>query len=181
MSSAWVAAFVTLSVAVATSIILQVGALRRLMPLLEEADRRAKVKTAFRPRGLSPGDRLPRFELPSRNGGTLRSSDVDGPVVFLFVDDRCEPCHVLAAELSMVADLKLQSEFVVIFRDGSNTAEWERLSAKLFQDDGSVARAFDSNVIPHAFAIGRSQKVVANVVPTSFEHFRQLDQLAQRG
>jgi hypothetical protein len=104
-----------------------------------------------------------------------------GPAIFLFVDDRCEPCHVLAAELSTLVEIDLRSEIIVILRDGSNTEAWDSLRVILCKDDGSVADAFDSNVIPHAFAVSRAHVVVANIVPNSFEHLRQLDQLAQRG
>lgn len=180
MSGAWIAAFLALSILVTASVLLQLGALRRLTPLLEEADRRARANAAFSPRGLSLGDELPRIELALGNGGSMQLSELEVPAIVLFVDDRCEPCHVLAAELEL-DNPGIESDVVVVLRSEAQISRWRGLAGTTCLDDGRVARAFDSNVIPHAFAIDRRKTIAANVVPTSLEHLRHVDRLARRG
>src|SRR5262245_38789840 len=51
--------------------------------------------------GLKPGKRAPEFTLPSVSGGEVSLVDFAGkPLLLVFVQAGCGPCHAIAPELN---------------------------------------------------------------------------------
>lgn len=87
-------AVVGLWVTVLVTLLLVLGLARRILPILEQAekglrDRNAPVGAGT---GLAPGPVVPDFELARSDGSAVRLSQlVDTPGVFVFVDAHCDP------------------------------------------------------------------------------------------
>jgi hypothetical protein len=145
MSGPWVAAFLALAGLSLFTLAVVVGVLRRVLPVLEAAADRQAAPAADGPR---PGAPLP---------ATVTAAELtrDGPAVLLLVDEGCEPCRELLAELR--ADgVRLDSArlYLVVGDD----ADLGALPAgpglvPLRQRAGAISGALGVDVVPSAAAV----------------------------
>jgi AhpC/TSA family len=176
MSGVWMVAFFGLSCLVLVEAALVLGLLRRTAPILERSE--AVLRSAPGSGGLLPGSQVPSFELDSVDDGKLTAMDLSGrPYVLLFVSSGCAPCRRLAEELRASRDGPTPGvEVVVVFNgagSGTEAEDWPGVTLA-YQSDGEVARAFGTTATPHAFAISRSETVVATGHPNTLERLREL-------
>ncbi|PZR63933.1 MAG: hypothetical protein DLM71_03565 [Chloroflexi bacterium] len=107
--------------------------------------------------GLAVGSEIPRPFVASLPPGSDIEAWLEGPSLIVFAAANCQPCRELMASISDT-DLHLFGNRVAIIErpgpDGSPLTDSVRCEADYVTDpDGGLAKAFETNVTPHSFAI----------------------------
>lgn len=108
--------------------------------------------------GLKPGTPAPPFTLPRVGGGEVSLADFAGrPVLVVFVQAGCGPCHAIAPELNALAR-KGELQVVVVNNAEPDIArEWaEDVKAEfpvLVQEKWRVSKSFEVYATPFAFLV----------------------------
>lgn len=178
MSWPWIVIVGTLWIVVLVLGVLVLGILRRIAPLLIQAENLVK-QGADSPGsdGLPIGAQVPEFELVDAEGGFVRTGQsLPLPAVFLFVQQGCEPCQELVAALSERAESFAGTRLYIIAVGDPD--EYGALRARGFsifgQSEGQASRAFDNDEFPNAFAVDRDSKVVAKMTMDSVTDLQRL-------
>jgi peroxiredoxin len=107
--------------------------------------------------GLKPGKAAPEFTLPRVGGGEVSLRDFAGrPVLLVFVQAGCGPCHAIAPELNRLVRRGVQ---VVVVNSAEPEAarEWaEDVGAEfpvLVQERWKVSKSYEVYATPFAFLI----------------------------
>jgi hypothetical protein len=185
MSGPWIAAWLALSTLVVITTFLVLGLLRRVSPLLEQAE------SALRSAGSGPGPlqglpigtELPQFEARDVRGSVITDADLAGtPAVVLFIDPGCGPCERLMAELrSGWAGEQGARLWVVTGNGHERELDLSGKATVLLQSDERVSRAFQTSITPHAFAIGIDGTIVNRDIPDSTDALVKLARQAREG
>lgn len=154
MSTAWIAAFVALSIAVVLLAFVVIGTLRRVLHALELVEEHLR-RGALNIGGLAPGSAVPEFHAWSEEGHQFTSQDLgDQTVVLLFLSSACPPCRSIAAQLRSRRD-DVAAELVYVLGDPEERVELDvpQHARVVYQDAGAVSAAFQISGTPHAFVI----------------------------
>lgn len=185
MSGAWIVAYMILLTVVVLMGILLVGTLRRISPLLEQAEAKLRLMPSeLAPAGLPPGTAVPHFESQGLDGSAFGASDLRGtPSVVLFVDADCEPCRGLVAELKRYGVDDVDTRVVAVVDNPSDGASLRAIPGVtvIRQAEREVARVFQSSVTPQAFVVDATGVVVESGNPNSLEDLRELVRRHERG
>lgn len=178
MSGPWIVAVVTLWVVVVLLAVLVLGLLRRIAPVLEQAERAAHVGRAMDAGfGAPDGTAIPPFAVVDASGRSVPFDDV-GPAdrVVLFVDADCAACGAVTAGLAAdpaTATLPL----VAVTGRGTPPSHYDALAAAgvpvVGQPDGAASAAFAQRAFPLAFAVAGGA-VVRSTVPGSVADLERL-------
>jgi methylamine dehydrogenase accessory protein MauD len=108
--------------------------------------------------GLKPGKSAPEFTLPSVAGGDVSLRDFAGrPVLLVFVQVGCGPCHAIAPELNRLARQGDVQVVVVNNGDPEAVREWAvDVGAEfpvLVQERWKVSRSYEVYATPFAYLI----------------------------
>jgi hypothetical protein len=182
MSWPWIVAFGALCVLVLALAVLVLGLLRRIAPLLIEAENIVRQQSDLPDEdGIPVGSEVPAFELVDADGETVHlGGSLPLPGVFLFVQSGCEPCHKLTAELSAHAASFVGTHVYIVL--GRNSDEYDALRSEGFsvfeQPQGQASAAFRQKEWPNAFAVGRDFRVVSKMFSDSVADLKRLVQEA---
>lgn len=185
MTTPWIVAFVALWALVVLLGLLVLGALRRLVPLIERSEE--LVSSAARSLtigGLAPGGSVPSFTAEDIHGATFADTDFEeAPTIILFLEPACKACELLVRDLQEGQVPDLGARLVVV---SSDRAEAERLARSsevmvIVDGDRSVARAFQSAVSPQTFVVDEHRMVLASGTPNEWDELRRLVMAAKGG
>ena len=176
MTGPWIAAFMVLWLLVLALAFLQLGLLRRILPVLEAAERHGHGGR-FGLGGLAPGTPLPDFEVETEAGDPVHTRDLrDRQAVWLLASPGCAPCEVLAAELREAGGAALGVPLVAV-SDASDSGQTLGLPPEvttLYQRAGVAGEAFRTDATPHALAVDAQGVVVATSTPNTLADLRAL-------
>jgi hypothetical protein len=174
MTTPWIIAFACLCVLVLLLGFSVIGVMRRMVGVLERAER--LLSQEFE--GAPPLTRVPPFELVDESGETASSTDlIRESTIVLFMEAGCKSCRTLAQELLRpeIGQLPL---LVIAGEAGLGDDFGLAADIQVFrQYGGSVAKLFKSIVTPHAFVVDGAGVVLDRVVPGSVA---DLEQMAKR-
>jgi AhpC/TSA family len=157
VSAPWVTAFITLSGVVVVLGLIVLGTLRRLAPVIEQAEETLGRATATAaPGGLETGAAVPPFVADTVQGRTFTERNLhDAMTVVLFIGTDCTACDRLVDDLANDRASELQAQVVVVTRSEHDAAQLAQSAAVtvLADTDQSVAGAFMSQIVPHAFVL----------------------------
>jgi hypothetical protein len=180
MSWPWIIAFGALWVLVLVLAMLVLGMLRRIAPLLAEAENIVRQQHDLPDDdGIPLGSEVPKFELIDAEGDIVRPGEsLALPAVFLFVQSGCEPCQELTADISEHANSFAGTRMYVITAGDPN--EYDMLRARGFsvfgQPDGQASAAFKQREFPNAFAVDRDSRVISKMTRDSVDDLERLIQ-----
>jgi methylamine dehydrogenase accessory protein MauD len=108
--------------------------------------------------GLKPGQPAPDFILPKVGGGEACLRDFAGrPVLLVFVQAGCGPCHAIVPDLNKLARQNALRVVVVNNAEPAIAREWaEDVKAEfpvLVQEKWRVSKSFEVYATPFAFLI----------------------------
>lgn len=175
MSSIWIAAFAALCTVVVVLALIVLGTLRRLLPVIEQAEAALAARTSHG--GLERGALVPAFAADEIRGSVFTEADLEGErSVVLFLSPSCKACEGLVADLKAGSVPDLGAPLVVLSDDRRQADEFVVTPAVtvVVQNERSVADVFDSNVTPHAFVIGARREVEASGITSDWKSLRRL-------
>jgi hypothetical protein len=182
MTAPWIAAFLTLWVVVSLVALLTLGVLRRVTPVLEQAESRLADLRAH-PSGLDPGTTVPPFSVSEPNGDTFSNADLFGSTtIVLFVGTACRACERFVRDLRGGEVPELGASLVAVAESAGEAEEFAAESARVvIQEAQSLSLLFKSDRFPHVFVIDAEARVVASGWPNDWEGVRTLVQSVQEG
>ncbi len=160
MTTPWLISYAVLWLVVGALTFLLLGTLRAHSILswkLEELEMTTPNRVGRT--GLKPGTPAPDFTLPKVGGGEASLRDFAGrPLLLVFVQAGCGPCHAMAPVLNEMARKGSAPQVVVINNAEPQIArEWaEDVKAEfpvLVQEKWRVSRSFEVYATPFAFLI----------------------------
>jgi hypothetical protein len=172
----WIAAFVALWLLVLVLAFLLLGVLRRILPVLEEAERHGHGGPLGLG-GLPAGTPLPDFEVETEAGDPLRAGDLrNRQAVWLLASAGCAPCEALAAELRQAGEPALDVPLVAVSdaSEPGRTLGFPAWVTRLYQRGGAAADALRTDATPHAVAVDGHGVVVATITPNTLDDLRAL-------
>lgn len=182
MSAPWIATFTTLFGLVVLLGLIVLGMLRRLIPLMEQAEERLGEALAT-PSALPAGSAIPPFEAKMVDGATFTDLDLRGPsTVVLFVGIKCGACRRFVEDLENGKAPALEERLIAVSdgeEDGHRLARSSDVLVVL-DEDRSVARAFKSEIVPHVFVV-EDGVVLANGRANDWSGIEQLLTGAKKG
>lgn len=182
MTWPWIVGFIVLWAAVLVLMILMIGVLRRISPVLEQAEQTLRQSSLIEA-GLAPGSRVGQFTVWDADGVPVTEATLLGePSVVVFVERGCQPCDVVESELSRLGDPGMPARVLVV-TDASAAESVMTLAphaAVLHDAERSATNAFSNTIFPYGFAIDASGTVVAKGIATSIDAIRRLAEVAAR-
>jgi methylamine dehydrogenase accessory protein MauD len=125
--------------------------------------------------GLKPGQPAPGFSLPRVGGGQMSLRDFAGrPVLLVFVQAGCGPCHSIVPDLNALARKGEQQVVAVNNAEPEIAREWaDDVNAQfpvLIQEHWKVSRSFEVYATPFAFLIDAGGVVRSAGIAGSRQH-----------
>jgi methylamine dehydrogenase accessory protein MauD len=125
--------------------------------------------------GLKPGQPAPPFTLAKVGGGEASLQDFAGkPVLLVFVQAGCAPCHAVVPELNRIARTNALQVVVINNAEPEIAREWaEDVKAEfpvLIQEKWRVSRSFEVYATPFAFLIDAGGVVRSGGIAGSRQH-----------
>lgn len=125
--------------------------------------------------GLKPGRPAPDFTLPDVSGREVSLGDFAGkPLLLVFVQAGCGPCHAVAPELNAVARRGQFRVAVINHADPDAARAWARDVAAefpvLIQENWAVSKRYEAYATPFAFVIGPDGVVRSSGIAGTREH-----------
>jgi methylamine dehydrogenase accessory protein MauD len=125
--------------------------------------------------GLKPGKQAPNFTLPQVGGGERSLTDFAGrPLLLMFVQEGCGPCHAIAPLLNELARKRDLQVAAVNSSSREAAHAWaEDVKAEfpvLIQERWRVSKSFEVYATPFAFLIGADGKVQSCGIAGSRQH-----------
>lgn len=185
MSTPWIFVVLALWAVVMTLGFLVLGTLRRLLPVIADAEAVVSdARRATRRGGLTVGTMLPAFSVETVNGGVLTRSELRGEAsVVLFLGVNCPACEQLNHDLARGHLPDLDASLVVVSNDPSQAHEFaaNTLVPVVADVDRSITAAFESDRTPHAFVLDDELRVVGVGSPNDWVGLRELIREGRRG
>jgi methylamine dehydrogenase accessory protein MauD len=125
--------------------------------------------------GLKPGTKAPEFTLPQVDGGEAALRDLLGrPVLLVFVQAGCGPCHAIAPDLNNLSRKNDLQVIVVTNAEPEIAREWAAdVKAEfpvLIQEKWRVSKSFEVYATPFAFLIDAGGVVRSGGIAGSQQH-----------
>lgn len=177
MSTPWIAAFAALWLVVFVVAYLALGMLRRLLPVLTEAEGiLAGARRSARTGGLDVGARIPDFDVATVSGERLTRSDLIGPrTILLFLGPTCPACERFNHDLVEGVVPDLEEKLVVVTSDAEQALRLDgALLAVVADSERVLADALQSDRTPHAFVVDPDARVAAVGSPNTWDQLRDL-------
>jgi hypothetical protein len=178
MSTAWVAAFVVLWVAVLLIAVVVVGLLRRISNVLElaEAGALAAGSGGAAIGGLPVASYAPEFRVFGESGDEVRTPDlVRTPTILLFMDAHCGPCEQLAADLEpAMTEIEGVPFYVVLNQEEGRPGWLSPAVSAVYQRHGELSQAFENTATPQAYVLDPSRFVLSKRLIGSLADLRAL-------
>jgi len=135
--------------------------------------------------GLKPGTRAPEFTLLKVGGGEASLRDFAGrPILIVFVQAGCGPCHAIVPELNKLARKDDLQVVVVNNAEPEIAREWaEDVAAEfpvLIQEKWRVSKSFEVYATPFAFLIDAGGVVRSAGIAGTHQHLSYVLNLAGR-
>lgn len=172
MTGLWLIAFLMLWVLVIALAFVVLGTLRRLERELEIGGTTAGE--LIPPGGPPLGSPVPPFSARAVDGRVVSERDLGERACVLFLGWDCQPCAELLRDLvDRTAPMVGADLFVAVDVIHGKPAFREQSWLTTLVNDGSLARAFESNATPHAFVVDVGI-VRASGTPNTWEALRRL-------
>lgn len=125
--------------------------------------------------GLKPGTRAPDFTLPTVADGECSLSDVLGrPLLLVFTQNGCGPCHAIVPELNRIHDRGEHRVVIVNNGEPDATRRWAAGAGIRFpvfiQEKFAVSKRYEAFATPFVFLIDEGGTVLAKGIASSPEH-----------
>jgi methylamine dehydrogenase accessory protein MauD len=125
--------------------------------------------------GLKAGKPAPEFTLPKVGGGEASLRDFAGrPLLLVFVQAGCGPCHAIAPELNKLARQNALQVVVVNNAEPEIARKWaDKVAAAfpvLIQEKWRVSKSFEVYATPFAFLIDAGGVVRSAGIAGSQQH-----------
>jgi hypothetical protein len=177
VSIPWILVVAALWATVALLGLILLGTLRRILPIVEQAERSLAADAARAgPGGLTDGTTVPPFTAVSVGGATYTELDLrDERTVVLFIGATCRACEPLieGLENGFVPDLGVRLVTVVENADFARELARSAEVTVLIDELRSLALAFDSHIVPHAFVV-EDGRVRSSGRPNTWDSVRLL-------
>lgn len=162
MSAPWITVLLALWVVVVILAVIQVGVLRKVLPVLDHAA--AAPAMPFVP---SEGMLLPAFEASLADGSAITAAQMNGqPFILLFVSEACAPCRRLLLRLEDYIWSAEGAAVYLVMADGARVdMPIPACVTPLLEHGGNVSRAFSVTATPLAVAVDRRGVVAQSLVP----------------
>lgn len=182
MTTPWIAVVVALWMFVVVLGLIMLGTLRRIAPILEQAEARLAETPSIT--GLPLGATVPSFAAREVGGGAFTDADLLGATAaVLFLGASCKACESFVRDLESgrAPDLGLRLVTVVADPATAHTLAQSREVVVVIDEERSLARAFESNIVPQTFVIDEHGRVRASGKPNDWEGVRHLLTIAEGG
>lgn len=168
MSAAATIAILAAAMTSLGTLVVVLGLLRRVLPVLERAERILAADPLSPDSGLEIGSTVPDFTVITRNGRQVTFHELHaGPSVYLFIDEGCPSCNRLVGDLQ--TDGWTGPEPLILIADAA--PDWARgipgKCTATHQERNSASEAFRQTTLPQAFAVNADRVVTARISPTS--------------
>jgi len=179
ISFAFIIAFAALWILVGFLAFAVIGHLRRIEPVLRQAERHLAAEFQ---EGLRPGSPLPDFHAMDDSGRPFGRVDLERPALLLFLEPDCGPCEAIAIEIK---DSPWRSQIpVYLVTDSSADARSFASSLglpTLYQTDEWVSHAFRTFYYPKAFVIGEDDRIAMRITPNRLSDLQSAADSVGRG
>jgi thiol-disulfide isomerase/thioredoxin len=185
MSPAWTAAYVVLAAVVLVLAFVQMGSMRRMLPMLDRleeeflSDQQLKLDIL----GARAGEVVPDFDLTTLSGEPISFQELlRTPSLVLFFTAGCGPCEALSPQLPAALNRLGPVGLYVIVEDteeGRNVWVPPGISV-LYQVERAASSAFRNVATPQAFAVDDERVVRGRRLITSIDDLEDLGQDLQR-
>jgi methylamine dehydrogenase accessory protein MauD len=177
METVWLISSVALWGIVLLLGLLLLGALRAVGLLSWRLQQLEATTPSHRGRsGLKPGQQAPDFTLPGIAGAEVALHDFAGrPVLLVFTQTGCAPCHQIVPELNRLDDRDLQ---VLVVNNGEveATRQWAAALRVRFpvlvQEHFHLSRRYEVFATPFAFLIDERGVIRSTGIITEPRHLR---------
>jgi hypothetical protein len=177
VTTPWIIAFSVLSTVVVLLGFLVLGTLRRVLPMLADAEAAISIASRnARLGGLPEGVVVPPFVETTLDGGTFTDSDLRGSLsAVLFVGAGCTACASLVADIesNSVPD-HLGARLVVVSDEDEAHRFTDAQVTAVVQHKRSLARTFESDRTPHVFVVGPDGRIVGRGWPNDWSGIAEL-------
>lgn len=178
MTGPWIVAFAALWIVVVLLTLVVLGVLRRVIPILAQAEEAlSRATEAGRHGGLRAGAQVPPFSVQTLSGATLNETDLRGsPSAVLFLGHTCKACEWLVADLNVGRIPQLGALLVVVSDDARQAQAFRSAGdiAIVAEDGGALARAFESDRTPQAFVVGEDGRIRGSGTPNDWQDLQDL-------
>lgn len=182
MTAPWIAVVVALWAFVVVLGLIMLGTLRRIAPILERAEARVAETPSIT--GLPLGATVPSFAAEDVGGGAFTKADLLGATAaVLFLGSSCKACESFVRDLETgrAPDLRVRLVTVVADPDTARTLAQSREVVVVIDKERSLARAFESNIVPQTFVVDEHGRVRASGKPNDWDGVRHLLTIAEGG
>lgn len=182
MTTPWIAVVVALWTFVVMLGLIMLGTLRRIAPILERAEARLAQTPSIM--GLPVGATVPSFAAEDVGGGTFTDADLLGATAtVLFLGSSCKACESFVGDLESgrAPDLGVRLVTVVADLEAARALAQSPEVVVVIDEERSLARAFESNIVPQTFVVDEHGRVRASGKPNDWEGVRHLLTIAEGG
>lgn len=184
MSTPWITAFIVLCGVVLLLGLIVLGTLRRLAPLIEQAEASlAAAAERAAPRALPAGASVPPFAAETLDGATFSELDLRGSrTVVLFVGAACAACERLVDALENGYAPHLDARLVTVTESAEEARRFARSAhvTVVVDEERSIAAAFESEIVPHAFVVDEGT-VLTSGRPNDWDGVKALLMSTEKG
>jgi len=176
VSGPWVIAFIALTAVVLLLAVLVLGVIRRVMERLLQTEAMFSPKLTDSSSGAGPTPGEPAPSLPSNLvPGSKAPYDTPQGRMVLFLDAGCEPCRVLAHDLTSHG-LKLNGFQPILVIDDAALIRQNHFpdGIVVIDDQRSIAKSWQVTGTPSVFLIDETGTVRARSHPNSARDLHQL-------
>lgn len=133
--------------------------------------------------GLPLGATVPSFAAEDVGGATFTEADLRGSTsVVLFLGSSCGACERFVRDLQAGGVPELGARLVTVAIDSDSRRELSQSAETVVVDENrSVARAFESNLVPQTFIVDEHGTVLASGRPNDWDGVRHLVATAKGG
>lgn len=179
MTAPWIVTVTALWALLLLVVVVQIGVLRKVMPLLEsideERDQRWAPGSAL-DQGPPLGSPLPDFAGTTMDGTAVTAGHLRGrDVILLLLSGGCPPCEALVAELQREGTRMLEAGLVIVadLGDGPRLTVPEDVDVVL-QKDQQVSKVLLVSATPFALAIDASGVIRGTGFPNTMKQLQSL-------
>jgi hypothetical protein len=185
MSWPWIVTIVLLWLTLLFVIALVLGLLRRVVAVLEQAERTvSRAGGGTLELGLPVGSRVESFPVARADGAAARFPDLlKAPSIAVLMEAHCGPCRELLTDVRESPGALVGLPVTMLLDDTPDArALADGLPVEvLYVSDRAAAEAFQSNATPQAFTVAPGGVVLDRRVPGTLEDLQEMAKRQEEG